>query len=97
MAATQEYFAEQDVFGQWLADECWVKPTDPNTWDTAKDLFEAWTAYAKSGGYPPGTTQRFGEQLVRRGMRREFQWMANKSVRVWRGIQLRRLTDNGQP
>lgn len=96
--ATAQYFEEQDTFGQWVAEDCHLQPRDPNTYDTAKALFEAWTAYARAGGHQPGTTQRFGEAMARLGLRRDFQWVGGKSVRVWRGIQLRRLTDGaGQP
>jgi hypothetical protein len=40
--------------------------------------------------------QWFGEALARFGMQREFKWVSGKSVRVWSGVQLRRMTDTGQ-
>ena len=53
--ATEEYFSNQDLFGQWLEDECDVEPG--NRWKIAKsgELFAAWAAYAKRAGENPGT------------------------------------------
>ena len=39
-AATEEYFADQDVMAQWLADACDVEPENPHKWEATSDLFE---------------------------------------------------------
>lgn len=61
-AATDEYFAGQDVFGQWLAECCEVGPTYAET--TAK-LWESWSRYAYAAGAEPGSkTAKFPETLT---------------------------------
>jgi putative DNA primase/helicase len=47
LAATKEYFADQDIFTQWLDEECDFEPG--NDWKKASiaDLFRSWDAYPK--------------------------------------------------
>jgi putative DNA primase/helicase len=67
-AATEGYFSDQDVFGQWLEDSCDVRPTDPRTWDTAAALFESWSDYSQKAGEKPGSRKAFAQQMQRRGL-----------------------------
>jgi putative DNA primase/helicase len=65
--ATDTYFAEQDVMGQWLA-EC-TRPIDSFT-DTATELFTSWSDFAKANGEQPGTIRQFSMDMEKRGFRR---------------------------
>ena len=65
--ATDEYFSGEDVFGQWLDDECDVEIGNDWKWETVGGLFTAWTAYAMQANEEPGTIKGFSEQMQARG------------------------------
>jgi putative DNA primase/helicase len=67
-AATEAYFSDQDLFGQWLEDCCDLRPGEPNVWDKSADLFDSWTEYAHKAGDAPGTKKSFGQAMQRRGL-----------------------------
>jgi putative DNA primase/helicase len=86
MTATEEYFADQDLFSQWLEDECDAEPG--NRWKSERsgDLFAAWAAYAKRAGEYPGSKVAFADELKDR----EFaQDRGSGGVRLYRGIRLK--------
>jgi len=64
VAATEDYFADQDLFALWLDDSCDV---DPGIWDKSADLYASWSKYAMEAGEPEGTGRAFAENLKRRG------------------------------
>src|SRR5262249_19925405 len=53
--ATKEYFAEQDVFMQWLNECCDFEPGNDFKTELATPLFQSWAAYARDAGEEPGT------------------------------------------
>lgn len=59
LEATETYFAEQDVFGQWLKDACRIEPDNRSLSDFIADLFKSWTEYAEASGERPGSQKRF--------------------------------------
>jgi putative DNA primase/helicase len=61
-AATDDYFAEQDLLGQWLAERCEVTPTARAL---SSELFKDWSAWVKDHGENPGTGKSFSAALVR--------------------------------
>ena len=61
-AATDAYFDESDVFGQWLAECCALHPGTGH-YETAADLYRSWTAWAKQSGHNPGNRTSFGRAL----------------------------------
>jgi putative DNA primase/helicase len=82
--ATEEYRAEEDVLGQFLA-EC----TEESTGDrvTMSNLFEAYQAWAIEGGIRyPLTARAFNKKLDERGMHRTN----SNGQRYWDGIRPRR-------
>lgn len=91
--ATAAYFADQDLFGQWLEDECVVEPTNAHRWETSADLFAGWGSYAKAVGEEPGSAKRMGENLTRRGLARMTKKVSGKAHKAWTGISLRRPGD----
>lgn len=87
-AATAEYFAEQDLFRQWLDDECELEPDNPHKWETTAELFASWTGYAKAAGEPAGTLKAFAPAMRRHGLRQ----YRSPAVRGWSGLRLRPKT-----
>jgi len=93
LAATEEYFADQDLFSQWIEDECDAEPC--NRWKSEKsgDLFAAWAAYAKRAGEDPGSKVAFADELKER----EFvQDRGHGGVRLYRGIRLKLQKKGGE-
>lgn len=84
--ATAEYFADQDLFGQWLESETTVEIGNPHRWETSADLFASWSAYAKAAGEQPGTSTKFGEQMGRRGFERKSKKYQGKTHKCYLGI-----------
>jgi putative DNA primase/helicase len=66
-AATDAYFSDQDLIGQWIEDACDVRPGEPRIWDRSTDLFDSWTEYAHKAGERPGSKKAFGQALQGRG------------------------------
>lgn len=90
VSATEQYFSEQDTFGQWIDEDCRVGGDAAKDWETARDLFESWTNFARAAGEEPGTQKRFGDELGKLGLRREVKRVDGKTPKVWVGISLRR-------
>jgi putative DNA primase/helicase len=85
VAATNDYFGEQDLFGQWLQDECDVEPGNHYKSESNAALFQSWRAYAEKAGEAAGTQKAFAENMQRRGMER----YRNYSGRGFSGIRLK--------
>ncbi|CAM5774917.1 hypothetical protein LMIY3S_04762 [Labrys miyagiensis] len=67
VAATQEYFSEQDVLGQWIADECHADPHNDNIEGNVSDLFTSWKTYALKASSEPKNTKWFSPAMRRKG------------------------------
>jgi putative DNA primase/helicase len=83
--ASNEYFSEQDVLGQWLAEECEVDPSKSYMQETTSALYQAWSTYAQRSGETPGSKRAFTDRLKQRGLvpfRHSF-------ARGFQGIRLR--------
>jgi putative DNA primase/helicase len=86
-AATEAYFSDQDLIGQWIEDACDVRPGQPRIWDKSTDLFDSWTEYAHKAGEPPGSKKAFGQAMQRRGF--EPYRVPNVGTRAFRFVRLR--------
>lgn len=86
VGATDDYFGEQDVVGQWIAERCRV---DRNAEGDAAGLFAAWKSWAEASSERVGTAKWFGEVLTRKGFKRGLSYIAGVRVRVWVGLSLR--------
>lgn len=76
--ATNEYFEQEDVFGQWLEDCCDV---GPRFVDTVESLWNSWSSYAYELGEDPGSKNKtFPETLMQRRFERV------KDTRKIRGV-----------
>ena len=87
LVATQDYFADQDVFGQFLEERCDVEHDNENKFEGKVVLFNAWSDYAKAVGEPAGTGKTFKEAMRRRGFPEPVQIKAIRT-RGYRGIRL---------
>jgi putative DNA primase/helicase len=69
--ATEAYFAEQDLFGQWVEDTCDTDLESPSMWDLGEPLFSSWQEYAKAAGEESGSAKAFAGDLQKRGFSRK--------------------------
>jgi len=88
-ASTQEYRDEEDVIGQFLADECVVTP---KARVSAKDLYHAYAEWSDHGGMTPLNQINFGKRIVKRFERRR-----NNSGFEYSGIGLAVKSDPCDP
>ena len=81
-SATEHYFANQDVMGEWFAECC---ETGPDYWETPTRLFNAWRAFAKGAEISVGTRASFNDRMESAGYR---QLRERIRGRHWVGIKL---------
>jgi putative DNA primase/helicase len=91
--ATGKYFADQDLWTQWLEEECDAEPG--NRWKMAGsgELFQSWSAYAKAASVEAGTRVDFAEKLEAQGFEPD---RGTGGRRIWRGICLRSMNDENR-
>ena len=88
VAETDSYFEEQDVFGQWLEEECVTDLTNPHRWETSNELYASWRRYAESGGEPTGSKKAFGDRMAARGYISCRPYVSGRRQRAWSGLSL---------
>ncbi len=79
--ATEEYFDDQDVFGQWL-DECCDQ--GPIHRGTSARLFASWRRYAEAAGEDAGSAKSFSQTMRKRG----FEAYRAAGERGFKGVDL---------
>jgi len=62
--ATDNYFAGEDGYADWIADRCEIIA---GFWSPSSDLFASWRDYAEKAGLHAGDTKRFREEMERLG------------------------------
>jgi P4 family phage/plasmid primase-like protien len=62
LAATNTYFAEQDVFGRWIEESCDVGPHKAGT---HAELYGAWKSWAANNGEDAGSGKAFTARLLK--------------------------------
>jgi putative DNA primase/helicase len=67
LAATEEYFADQDLFGQWLSECCELHRGSAHHKAPSAALYASWTAFAKAAGQQVESEKAFAGNLKRRG------------------------------
>jgi putative DNA primase/helicase len=82
-AAGAEYFEDEDVVGQWIAERC---ESGDGLFATSTALFKDWSAYAESAGHIAGSQRALGAELAARG----FRQVRSSRARGWSGLALRR-------
>ncbi len=83
--ATDEYFANQNVFEQWLDDCCEL---GGDFWDPPKRLFDSWKRFCEGANEQPGTQKAFGDRLAKSGFTNGINRGA-RGGRYWQGLKLR--------
>jgi putative DNA primase/helicase len=82
--ATQDYRAEMDVLGDFIAERCIL---DPGADATAAELYKSYTSWAEENGEKRPLTQRaFGMSLTERGFERG-KGTGNKGIRLGIGVR----------
>lgn len=81
LAASRDYFADEDLVGQWIAEHCSVGPARSAP---AAALFASWSAFAEAGGFEKGSRRSLADALAARG----FQPVRNRRERGWKGVGL---------
>jgi putative DNA primase/helicase len=66
--ATANYLENENAFGRWLEECCFV---GVNTQDTAARLYESWKEWAEAGDWHVGSLREFGDQLEMHGFERK--------------------------
>lgn len=89
LAATEEYFSDQDLFGHWIDEACDAEPGNVHKSETSSDLFRSWREYAQSAGTSAGSQQSFKDQMLRHG----FQYIRTRKAREFFGIRLKPRAD----
>lgn len=84
--ATETYFSDQDLFGQWLDEETDAEPNNRNKSETSAALYKSWSDFATRSGENPGSQKAFAAEMRKRG----FEAFRTGSLgRGFRGIRLR--------
>jgi putative DNA primase/helicase len=85
--ATEEYLDVEDVFGNFLDEECVI---DPNATESPVGLWEKWKTWAMTTNEFVGNKTRFLQKLEDRGFRPDRAYdQSGKRQRVHRGLRLR--------
>lgn len=79
--AVRNYFASEDLVGQWLDECCVLEGSEPSA-----GLFQSWKGWAEASGFIVGTQKSLGETLRTKG----FRDGKVQRARGWYGISLRR-------
>lgn len=66
LEATENYFADQDVLGQWLSDA--TEDGGPMAFTRTKDLFASWRVWTEARNFKTGTMMTLSEMLANRGL-----------------------------
>jgi putative DNA primase/helicase len=78
LAATNDYFGEQDIVGQWIED-CTYE-VHPTTFAKASALLASWRAWCDERNLKPGSTMRLMASLVERGFHRKRDGSGQKGL-----------------
>jgi putative DNA primase/helicase len=84
--ATDDYFAAQDVFAQWIEDRC---ETGASMWELPAALFRDWSAYAREHGEAAGSMVTLAEKLEKHGFRKR----RSSGIRSYVGLKLKSVSD----
>jgi putative DNA primase/helicase len=84
LAATEEYFSDQDLFAHWLAEECDCEPGNMDKSESSSTLFGSWKEFAVSAGNSPGSQQTFKDRMTRHG----FKFYRSARAREFFGVAL---------
>ena len=93
--ATENYFADQDLMGQWLSEECDAEPGNIHKTEPVGKLFASWTEFVNKAGEKPGSSKAFSAELTKRGYERGTEGHAK--TRCFKGVRLFSSIPRGEP
>lgn len=85
VAATDEYFSDQDVFGQWFEERCVLRA---GAFEAATKLYGDWETYAKAHGEVPGTAKSFGAAMRKRNLVSKSSRLLGSPQKIYTGVEL---------
>lgn len=85
LAATGEYFSDQDLAGQWFEERCELVP---GRFDTCAKFYADWVGFAKEHGEEPGSNKSFGQMMKKRGFISESMRSSGIVNKVYKNIAL---------
>lgn len=88
--ATREYFDDQDLFGQWLADSCEVRPGNDRLTETSARLYRSWCSFSTNAGEKAGSKKAFAALLKKN----KIEPSRSGKSRGFKGIRLLEEDDN---
>jgi putative DNA primase/helicase len=86
--ATDDYFASEDGFADWIADRC---EEVRGHLARSSELFASWRDYAEKAGLQAGDTKRFREEMEGRG----YPHKHNMSGNYYIGLRIRQDQPEG--
>jgi putative DNA primase/helicase len=84
--STTEYFANQNLFAQWLEDLCDAEPGNGHKKETSAALFKSYAAYMIKAGEKPPNRRVFADTMEKRGFRKD---RGTAGVRMFAGVRFR--------
>lgn len=87
--ATDDYFQDQDIFGQWLEEYC-ERGEAFNA--VTNDLFHNWSLFADDAKEDAGSTKSFGGMMTKRGFA-PGRHTGGQRLRYWKGLRLQTVVD----
>ncbi|MET0364141.1 MAG: phage/plasmid primase, P4 family, partial [Sphingobium sp.] len=91
LTATKEYFAEQDLYGQWFEERC---DLTAGRFELCSKFYADWTAFAKEHGEEPGSNKSFGQMMKKRGFVSEKMMRSGINGKVYKNIGLHLKDDD---
>ena len=85
LRATEDYFSDQDLFAQWLTEECDCQPGNNDLSEASSSLYKSWKEYAIAAGSTPGAQQSFRDLMEAHG----FRFYRSNKAREFFGIRSR--------
>ena len=85
VSATDDYFAEQDVFGQWVGERCVLRT---GAFEASSRLYADWEAYAKAHGETAGTAKSFGAAMRKRNLFAKPSRLFGSPQQTYFGVEL---------
>ena len=70
LSATADYLEAEDLFGQWLVDECDTEPGNTWKWAAVGALYDAWSSFAARAGEKASSKKAFSQTMQNRASRR---------------------------
>lgn len=89
--AAEDYFASEDLIGQWLEVSC---RQGPQAKELSAALYQSWKAWSDERGFDCGSQRSLGEDLRARGFKSGK--IGPQRARGWLGLTLHRGTPGGE-